>query len=74
MGREPKHGFVGWLEFKQKIAMKSESKQTHLSKSDNYKNSSETFLLSAPTLPIDAAKIRPRPHPVLPNMYHHETE
>lgn len=33
MGREPKHGFVGWLEFKQKIAMKSESKGTHLPKS-----------------------------------------
>lgn len=33
MGREPKHGFVAWLEFKQKVVMKSEGKETHLSKS-----------------------------------------
>lgn len=33
MGREPKHGFVAWLEFKQKAVMKSEGKETHLSKS-----------------------------------------
>ena len=33
MGREPKHGFVAWLDFKQKVVMKSEGKETHLSKS-----------------------------------------
>lgn len=33
MGREPKHGLVAWLEFIQKVAMKSEGNETHLSKS-----------------------------------------
>ena len=33
MGKEPKHGFVAWLEFTQKVVKKSEGKETHLSKS-----------------------------------------
>lgn len=32
-GKEPKLGFVAWLEFKEKELMKSEGKETHLSKS-----------------------------------------
>lgn len=33
MGREPKLGFVAWLEFKEKELTKSGGKETHLSKS-----------------------------------------
>lgn len=33
MGKEPKHGFVAWLEFKQKAVRKSKGVETHLVKS-----------------------------------------
>lgn len=32
MGREPKHSFVAWLEFIQKVVKKTEDKKTHLPK------------------------------------------